>query len=176
MMLRSSLLVVITFFIGICCNSHDSNKSKMGSSPLLKEVHKTLDSISNNLPRPYDDYLFTVTHQKKDGKDYIKVATAEYFNKDSVSSYELYNEHLLIFYSKYFLENQINKLDTTGIKQYMNLAYDGQTISIYHPKYAVFEILEGNKFRKLPNEEHHQKKLFYFSDRYVPEPEPNDSL
>lgn len=90
-----------------------------------------------------------------------------------MSTYEIYNDKVLIFYSRDFFEKRLEKLDTTGLKSYMGLAYDNETISIYHPRYEVIEVLGDDKFRKLPAKEHHAKKLFYFDDRYVPEPEPS---
>lgn len=177
MMLRNKIIIIGISIITSCCGQKETNSSSIKPTPMLKEIHRVVDSTSYNLPRPYYDFIYTVTHQRKGGRDYIKVAISDYFNKDSVSTYEIYNEHLLIFYSKDFFKKQFNKLDTVGLKHYNSLAYNEERLSMYHPRYEVIEILGNGKFRVLPLEEHHQKELFYFSDvPDVPEPVPNDSL
>lgn len=177
MMLKNNIIIVGISIIASCCGQKKTNTPQIKTNSLLKEIHRVVDSTAYNLPRPYYDFIYTVTHQQKEGKDYIKVAIADYFNKDSVSTYEIYNEHLLIFYSKNFFEKEFDKLDTIGLKQYNSLSYDEAALSMYHPRYEVIEILGANKFRVLPLEEHHEKKLFYFSDvPEIPEPVPNNSL
>lgn len=175
MIQNNNFLFVIILSLLSCCGKEDSVHKK--SNILKNEIHNAVDSISDNLPDPYNDYLYTVTYQKNDGKNYIKISIAEYFNKDSVFMYEVYNEHLLIFYSKNFFEKNFAKLDTVGLKQYNSLAYNEERLYMYHPIYEVIEILNDDKFRVLPLEEVHEKKLFYFSDvPEIPEPVPNDSL
>lgn len=176
MMSKSNLWIIGFLLVFNSCGNKNKNSDQVKSNNLITEIHSIVDSISSNLPIHYSAPLYTVTYQKKDNKEYIKVSTAEYFNKDSVSTYEIYNNHLLIFYAKDFFKNKLDTLKIQGLEFYKKSEYEEGTVSIYHPRYEVIEILENDKFRVLPREEHHQKKLFYFDDRYIPEPVPNDSI
>ncbi len=175
-MLRNNVflgLMIISFYS--CGQKNVNNILDEKPNAVILEVRRMVDSISNSLPLDYRAPLYTVTYQEKDDKDYMKISTAEYFNKDSVSTYEVYNNHLVIFYSTDFFKNKLDTLRIQGLEAYEGLAYTDETISLYHPRYEVIEILKNNQFRILPTAEHHQKKLFYFDDRYIPEPIPSDS-
>ena len=174
-MLKNNLLLLILFLISISCKKTEIDLQSTNSSPLVEEIYKVVDSISNYLPKPYPNVIYTVTHEKKDNKDYIKISTAKYINKDSISVYKNYENHLIVFYSKKFFKDKFNKLDTIGLSKYDSLMYNQEDIYMYHPRYEVVELLENNKFKVLLPQEHHQKKLFYFDDIYILEPEPNNS-
>lgn len=178
MMLKNNLFFLTIFIAFSCCkqNKTEITEHKEKNS-LVSEIYKIVDSVVDSLPRPYDDRLYTVTHQKKNGKDFLKISTAEYFNRDSVSTYKIYRDRLIVFYAKDFFEKHLDKLDTVGLQHYNSLIYDENILSMYHPRYEVIEIFGNDKFRVLPLQEHHQKKLFYFSDvPEMPEPVPNDSI
>lgn len=175
-MSKSNLYIIGFLLLFNSCGEKNKNQSQVNDNKLLTEIHSIVDSISSNLPLHYSAPLYTVTYEKKENREYIKVSTAEYFNKDSVSTYEIYNNYLLIFYAKDFFKNKLDTLKTQGLEFYEQSAYKEETVSLYHPQYEVLEILEDDKFRILPMKEHQEQKLFYFDDRYIPEPTPTDSL
>lgn len=169
---------LILWFLFSClmgCKQHE-HSAQSKSVILLNEIHTLVDSMVNDPERYANNFIFTMTHQRRADKDYIKISPAEYFNKDSVSTYEIYKEHLLVFYSNNFFKTELDKVDTVGLKSYMEWAYHDETTSMYHPPYTVIEIISDDTFRPLSFEEQIEKQLFNFGDRYVPEPEPNDFI
>lgn len=69
-------------------------------SSIEKQVSKIVDSLSAD--KKYSNKLFIVQYQSKWNKSYIKVSTAEFFDKDSVTHYTYNNENLIVYYSNFF--------------------------------------------------------------------------
>lgn len=134
------------------------------NTSIEKKVLKITDSLS--LDKKYSNKLFIVQHQNKWNKDYIRVSTAEFFNKDSVQCYVSNNGNLIMYYSDFFEKIKGNS-DTD---KYDNLAYKEGTISVFHPRYVIFELNSNRYFKKNINNDKELSQLFQFGDRYVPEP------
>ncbi|KFF09859.1 hypothetical protein IW15_22085 [Chryseobacterium soli] len=160
MLNKSFLLILIVMLTQSCRKNSEKNL-------LEKKVFSTVDSMSSSFPKEYPVNLFTVTHQRLKNKDYIKISTAEFFNKDSVSSIKFNNQKLIVYYSKNFFEQKQESLGS-----YKDFEYTSNTISLYHSRYVVFEVLRDNIYRNIPLEKSIEMKLFDFGDRYIPEPAP----
>ncbi|WP_147474520.1 hypothetical protein [Chryseobacterium nematophagum] len=123
--------------------------------------------MSTSFPREYSVNVYTVAHEKKHGNDYIKIATAQFYNKDSVSGSYLHNGKTIVLYSKDFFKNNNKK----HLKLDNALKYENKTISLYHPQYTIFEIINGT-YKNISIEEGIKMNLFNYSDRYIPESIP----
>ncbi|MNU13799.1 hypothetical protein D3C71_18440 [compost metagenome] len=133
-----------------------------------KQVSKIVDSLSAD--KKYSNKLFIVQHQSKWNKDYIKVSTAEFFDKDSATYYTSNNENLIVYYSNFF---KIKKEKKNNTDQHDDYIYKEGTISIFHPRYIIFELNKNGNLRKIVNEED-ESKLFQYGNTYVPEPVPSN--
>ncbi|WP_072934081.1 hypothetical protein [Chishuiella changwenlii] len=135
---------------------------------ILEIVNTNIDSMNNSHSEFYKDYLYTIAHQEKQGINYLKISTGEYYNNDSVEFIQEYKNHLLVFYKNVLFKNK-HKLKHQDL--YSGLAYKKDNIYMYHPSYVVIEVL-NNKYRRLNYKEQKEKKLFIYND--VPDlPEPN---
>lgn len=161
-MLNKSLLLILILLLSHSCRNVTERNL------LEKKVFNVVDSMSSSFPKEYPVNLFTVTHQRLDGKDYIKVSTAEFFNKDSVSNIKFNNQKLIVYYSKNFFKKKQENLSS-----YKNYEYTPSTISLYHPRYVVFEILKDSTYKNISLEKSIEMNLFTYGDRYIPEPVPN---
>lgn len=130
------------------------------------QITKIVDSISKD--KKNLDKLFIVQHQKKWNKDFIKISTAEYFSKDSISNYASFNGGLIIYYSDYFVNNKEKKLE---INQYNNFIYKEGTISIFHPINIIMEI-DADGIIKMNISEKERSQLFQYGNIFIPEPKP----
>lgn len=136
-------------------------------SSIEKQVSKIVDSLSAD--KKYSPKIFIVQHQTKWNKDYIKISTAEFFDKDSAKCYISNNKYLIVYYSNFFKIKQEKKYIKDKYNDYM---YKEGTISIFHPRYIIFELNKNGDLRKVLNEEE-ENKLFQYGNTYVPEPKPN---
>ena len=161
-----SLSCIFLFFLSCKKNKEENVSSKENS--LEKNINRIMDSMAVNLPKEYPINLYTISHQKKYGKDYIKISTSEFFNSDSVSTIEMRNKKLIVYYSKGFFKQK--KED--NLSSYKEFEYTDKTISLYHPRYIIFEILKNNTYKNIPLEKSIEMKLFNYGDRYIPEPTP----
>lgn len=137
-------------------------------SSIEKQVSKIVDSLSVN--KKYSNKLFIVQHQSKWNKNYIKVSTAEFFDKDSATHYTFNNENLIVYYSNFF---RIKKEKKNRINKFDDYIYKKGTISIFHPRYIIFELNKDGELSKVVNEED-ENQLFQYGNTYVPEPVPNN--
>ena len=132
-----------------------------------KQVLNIVDSLS--MDEKYSNKLFVVQHQTKWNKSFIKISTAEFFNKDSATHYISSNGNLIIYYSNFFKNN---KDKNENIDLYDNFAYKEETISIFHPRYIILEIDANGVLRNIVNDQD-KNHLFQYGDRNVPEPIPS---
>lgn len=163
-LLSLSIMLLISVY---GCKNNSEKKISSEDNHLQKQIFNIVDSMSTSFPKEYPVNLYTVSHQKKIGKDYIKISTAEFFNKDSVSTVELDNKNLIFYYSKNFFKN--SKKD---LIPYKGFEYTDSTISLYHPRYIIFEVSKNNIYRIIPIEKSIEMELFNYDDIYVPEPIP----
>lgn len=158
--------ILVLSFMTLCLLG--CKKESVDDSNYLQEkVYGTIDSMSLSFPKEYPVNLYTVSHQKKADRDYIKIATSEFFNRDSVATVELHNRKIIAYYSKDFFE-----IKNQNLEKYKDLEYANETISLYHPRYVIFEVLKNNTFKNIPIEEGVKMDLFNYGDRYIPEPVP----
>lgn len=161
---------ILLFIFLCCCNKNVKTpfaKEEKEKDSLYLQINNVIDSMSTSFPKEYSVNLYTVTHERKHGNDYIKIATAQFYNKDSVSGSYLHNGKTIVLYSKGFFKNNNRKqfkLDST-------FKYENETISLYHTQYIIFEIING-KYKKISMEEGIKMNLFNYSDRYIPELAP----
>lgn len=162
-------LFIISFILLFFLSCKKNKEEYVGSkeSSLEENISRIVDSMSSSFPKEYPVNLFTVTHQRLKDRDYIKISTAEFFNKDSVSNIKINNQRLIVYYSKNFFKQK-----QESVSQYKDFEYTPNTISLYHPRYGVFEILRDSIYRNIPLEKSFEMKLFDFGDRYMPEPLP----
>ncbi len=162
----------ILFFIFLCCCYKNVKKpfakQEKEKDPLYGQINNVIDSISSGFPKGYSVNLYTVTHEKKYGNDYIKIATAQFYNKDSISGSYLHHGKIIVLYSKDFFKNNNKK----QFKPDRALKYENETISLYHPRYIIFEVSKNHIYRIIPIEKSIEMGLFNYDDRYVPEPIP----
>lgn len=171
MLSKDYIVLAITALISVSCKQNSkvffpTNKKEV--LPLINNINHIVDSLSTNFPKEYPVNLFTVSHQKKKNKDFIKISTSEYYNKDSIAGNYLHNGKIVVLYSKSFFEKMPLKI---GIDK--NLELDDEKISLYHKRFVVFEI-KNNGYKIINNKEFSQMELFNYDDRYVPEPVPNN--
>ena len=161
--MKNILITIIVFFF-ISCNKQNKNDEDY----ILKIVIANIDSMNYSHSNLYKDYLYTIAHQKKQGINYFKISTGEYFNNDSVEFIQEYNSHLLVFYKNVLLKNTH---ELKNQNSYLELAYNKDHIYMYHPSYIVIEVL-NNKYRRLTYKEQKDRNLFIYND--IPDlPEPN---
>lgn len=137
-------------------------------SSIEKQVSKIVDSLSAN--KKYSTNLFIVQHQSKWNKNYIKVSTAEFFDKDSATHYtSSNNENLIVYYSNFFKMKKEKKNNTDKYEDYI---YKERTVSIFHPRYVILELSKNGELRKVINKED-ENQLFQYGNTYVQEPVPS---
>lgn len=151
----------------LSCKKNNEKNISSEVSPLQKQIYKIVDSMSVSFPKDYPVNLYTVYHQSKNKRNYIKVSTSEFFNKDSVSTIEINNNKTIVYYSKDFFKQK-----RANLVAYREFEYTDTTVSLYHPRYAVFEILNNNTFKNISLEKSIKMQLFNYNDRYIPEPAP----
>lgn len=140
------------------------NKNK---SAIEKQVSKIVDSLSAD--KKYSHKLFIVQHQSKWNKNYIKVSTVEFFDKDSATHYTSHNENLIVYYSNFF---RVKKEWKNSMDKFDGYLYKEVTISIFHPRYIIFELNKEGELRKVNEED--ENKLFQYGNTYVPETIPSN--
>ncbi|ODS89407.1 MAG: hypothetical protein ABS44_04045 [Chryseobacterium sp. SCN 40-13] len=153
---RLYVLVLIGFVTIVSCDKK--------SISLEKQVSGIVDSLSKDEKHSYK--LFTVQHQSKWDKSFIKISTAEFFNKDSAVYHTSSNGNLIVYYSNIFNKNKDQKQD---IDIYQHLSYKKGTLSIFHPRYIILEIDENEILRDLKDDKK-RAQLFRYEDRNIPEP------
>ena len=126
------------------------------------EINSVVDSLPNNYKK-----LITIQYQEKLGRSFIKISTAEFFNKHSVSFARMYKDNLVIYYKGEFPGRKVNEVN---LSKYKHKIYEENTSIIFHPEYHIFEIYQDGKLKEIKNEETYN--LFQYGDRYVPEPKP----
>lgn len=137
-------------------------------SSIEKQVSKIVDSLSAD--KKYSNKLFIVQHQSKWNKNYIKVSTSEFFDKDSVTHYTSNNENLIVYYSNFFRRKKEKR---NSMDKFDGYIYKEGTISIFHPRYIIFELNKNGELGKVVNEED-ENQLFQYGNTYVPEPVPSN--
>lgn len=158
----------ILFFIFLCCCNKNVKKpfakQEKEKDPLYGQINNVIDSISSGFPKGYSVNLYTVTHEKKYGNDYIKIATAQFYNKDSISGSYLHHGKIIVLYSKDFSKitiknssNQIVYLDTK-MRLFLYIIHNMQYLKI------------NNSYKNISVEEGIKMNLFNYSDRHIPEP------
>ncbi|MEJ5102219.1 hypothetical protein [Chryseobacterium sp. MYb328] len=162
----------IVFFIFLCCCNKNVKKpftkEEKEKEPLYTQINNVIDSMSSSFPKEYSVNLYTVTHEKTHGNDYVRIATSQFYNKDSISGSYLHNGKTVVLYSKkFFKNNNKNKFKPDNALEYKN-----ETISLYHPQYTIFKITD-NTYKNISLEEAMKMNLFNYSDRYIPEPAPS---
>lgn len=160
------LLSFILIFTWSCKKNSDKHVSSE-ENHLQQKIFNVVDSMSLSFPKEYPVNLYTVSYQKKLGKDYIKISTSEFFNKDSISTIELNNKKIIVYYSNNFFKQKKTSMDS-----YKEFEYTDKTVSLYHPRYTIFEILKNNTYKNISMEDGIKMELFNYSDRYIPEPTP----
>lgn len=141
------------------CNKKDNS--------IEKQVSKVVDSLSAD--KKYSNKLFIVQHQSKWSKNYIKVSTAEFFDKDSATHYTSDNESLVVYYSNFFKMMKEKKENTD---KYDDFVYKEGIISIFHPRYVILEMNKDGDLRKIVDKKD-ENQLFQYGNTYVPEPVPS---
>ena len=162
------IIIIVVGFIITCTPKKEQiikpPKPKNIYEAIRIQAYKEIDSLDIRLGVP----LYVIRHQKKIGKDFIEIYADEYYNKDSVSGYEIYKNKLLIYYSKdyfqkYFPDFKLEDL----IKKYGDMAYKENTISLYDITYDIFEIVSNDSIKKLSIYTPHYSELFNYGDRYI---------
>ena len=161
------IIVVVSFIVS--CNSKKEQiikppKPKNIYDAIKIQAYKEIDSLDIRLGVP----LYVVRHQKKFGKDFIEIYADEYYNKDSVSGYEIYKNKLLIYYSKDYFQKHFSDFRLESLMgKYGDLAYKENTISLYDITYDIFEIVSNDSIKKLSIYAPHYSELFNYGDRYI---------
>lgn len=155
--MRHVYLLLIILFCG-CNQNKDNNTHKS----FQKKVYSIIDSLNQNLMK--DSNLYTITHEKKAKCNYFKISTAQYFNLDSVSSYEQYNDNIIIFYSIDFYNKQVVKQDVINKNVLNKFIYKKDSILFFHPSYIIIKQTNKGFFEQVSLDEQIKLNLFNFSD------------
>lgn len=147
-------LIIITFlfiFI-ICCKERQYDL-------VTKQICEKVDSLSI-----YKDFqtktLFIIQHEKKDRKNFIKISTSEYFDKDSVSLIQEHQNKIIVYYSGVFFKEK--NMEKEQIMLYEDFIYKDSVISIFHPKFVIFELTERGNIITVKKEK--WKDLFLYDN------------
>lgn len=155
-MLRIFLRILLLTFICYQCQKDIS---------LTKEkIPKKIDSLCN-----YKEFqskkLFIVQQELKNNKNFIRVSTSEYFDKDSVASIIEYKDKIIVYYSPFFSE----RIEKRNIFKYRDLMYRDNILSIFHPRYCIFELTDEGNIINVKNQE--MKDIFQYGTTKIEEEE-----
>lgn len=172
-MFANKLFLLLNSFVILSCSQKNVNteehfNDKLKYDSLRTKIFSVIDSVSLTFPKEYPVYLYTVSHQKKNNIDYIKISTSDMYNKDSLSESYLNKGKIVVFYSKDFFNKKINKPFLPN----KNFECSIDKISMYHKKYLVYKIKE-NKLVGIKNRDVIKNELFNYGDCEVPEPKPS---
>ena len=147
----------------LCFFNHQCKKE---NSIVKKQIPQKIDSLCRY--KEFDSKeLFIIQHEKKDNKHFIKITTSEYFDADSVSLVLNYKNKVIAYYSPFFNypEKKVTKKQITT--QYASLIYKEGMISIFHPKYAIFELTNNGKMKDVKKNK--WSNLFQYDYIRIPE-------
>lgn len=143
----------------ISCNNYRDNED------IQSKIHNIIDS--STYLSIYSKNFYLIRHQKKQNRDYIEISTAKYFNKDSVFAVENYKNDLIIYYSKNYFKNKIEKAETLPAK-YNFLEYSNNSVPMYHTRSQILEVLKNNKIRNVTVKESIEDSILNYGDQYIP--------
>lgn len=142
------LVKIILFNILICQCQKDVSLTK-------ELIPKKVDSLCM-----YKDFqskkLFIIQQQYKNDRNFIRISTSEYFDKDSVSLIIEHKEKIIVYYSHFFIKDDLNNNNN----KYRDMMYEDSIISIFNPRYVIFELTDDGNFLKVKKE--NMKYLFQY--------------
>lgn len=142
------LVKIILFNILICQCQKDVSLTK-------ELIPKKVDSLCM-----YKDFqskkLFIIQQQYKNDRNFIRISTSEYFDKDSVSLIIEHKEKIIVYYSRFFIKDDLNNNNN----KYRDMMYEDSIISIFNPRYVIFELTDDGNFLKVKKE--NMKYLFQY--------------
>lgn len=136
-----------------------SCKNKKENILVEKAIPEKIDSLSRNKEFQSKE-LFIVQHERKGNRNFIKISTSEYFDKDSASFVLRYKEKIIVYYSDFFSSKREDIHSQITI--YEKYIYNDNKLSIFHPQYSIFELNSKGEIKKTKKEQ--WKNLFKYGN------------
>lgn len=145
------LLLITLCLIGCQCTKKSS---------FATEVSERIDSLCMYKAFQSKE-LFIIQHEEKQNKNYIRISTSEYFDKDSTRLILEHKNKLIVYYYTPFSPTKKDSVKMNSyLSKYGNRIYQDNTISIFRPNYIIFELTNEGKLKNIPKDKY--RNLFLY--------------